>query len=176
MAVTIINNQPIRFRNADSVSEDCDCSGQRFCQLVNNTDETQFQIKASNAVTNGDFTTDLTGWAFAPKIVVTAITTNESQELECDGTIEITATGGTAPYTYSINGGAFTGDNTSGGECQGDYIITVKDSLGNEGSLVVTIFTNIICEDYQGATIQDLIDDGIILGQLYNCTLDDLQP
>jgi hypothetical protein len=176
MAITPINNQPIRFRNADSISEACDCQGQRFCQLINNTDETQFQIQSSNTVTNGDFTTDLTGWTFATKIVVTAIVTNESQPLECDGTIEINATGGTGPYTYSINGGAFTGDNTSGGECPGDYILTVKDSLGNEGSLVVTIYTNIDCSIYEGATIQDLIDDGITLGELYNCTLGDLQP
>jgi hypothetical protein len=176
MAITPINNQPIRFRNADSVSEDCDCSGQRFCQLINNTDNTQFQIQASNTVTNGEFTTDLTGWTFALKITVSATVINESADGECDGEIEVSASGGTGPYTYSIDGGAFGGGTIFSGLCDGSYIITVKDSLGNEGSLLVTIYTNVDCGLYEGSTIQDLIDDDIVLGQLYNCTLEDLQP
>jgi hypothetical protein len=57
MSVTIINNQPIRFQNEESIDESCDCLGQRFCQLVNKNDATQFQINLNtiDLVTNGGF-------------------------------------------------------------------------------------------------------------------------
>ncbi|MDG2431867.1 T9SS type B sorting domain-containing protein [Flavobacterium sp.] len=49
------------------------------------------------------------------------------------GTITINATAGTAPYTYSLNGGAFTGSNVltlnDNGSDQ-DYTYTVKDAKG----------------------------------------------
>lgn len=45
------------------------------------------------------------------------------------GSITITATGGLAPYTYSINGGAFQSANTFNGLAQGTYAITVKDAF-----------------------------------------------
>ena len=45
------------------------------------------------------------------------------------GSITVTATGGLAPYTYSINGGAFQSANTFSGLAQGSYAITVKDAF-----------------------------------------------
>lgn len=174
MAITILNNQPIRFQNSES-SGDCSCEGQRYCQLINNTDDTQFQIATSNTVTNGNFDSNLNGWTYALKVSVTVAITNESAAEECDGEIEVSGSGGTGPYTYSIEGGVFGALTTFSNLCAGTYVITVKDSLGNEGSASVTVFTNVTCGDYEGATIQDLIDSGITLGQLYNCTLGDLQ-
>lgn len=176
MAVTNIPNQPIRFRNSDSISEDCDCLGQNFCQLVNKNDATKFQVSSSNRVSNGTFESNLDGWVVFESITVLASITNESAEDECDGELEIIATGGTAPYTYSINGGSFGASNTFSDLCPGSYLITVLDDDGNEGSLYVTIFTNIVCGDYEGTTIDELTTDGVTLGQLYNCTFDDLKP
>lgn len=43
------------------------------------------------------------------------------------GSITITASGGLAPYSYSINGGAFQSSNTFTGLTQGAKTITVKD-------------------------------------------------
>lgn len=44
------------------------------------------------------------------------------------GSITVNATGAIAPYTYSINGGAFQPGNTFSGLAQGTYTIAVKDS------------------------------------------------
>jgi hypothetical protein len=61
--ITTIPNQPIRLQNSDDIDTSCDCLGQRFCQLINKNDTTQFQIEsATNLVTNGTFDEDLDGW------------------------------------------------------------------------------------------------------------------
>lgn len=177
MSVTPIKNQPIRFQDVNDVDVSCDCLGQNFCQLINKNDETQFQVNSTDQVTNGNFESNLDEWEILEAIEVSIVDiTNESSEGECDGSIEVSATGGTGPYTYSIDGGSFGGSAIFTGLCPGTYIITAKDSEGNEGSVTVELFTNVTCGDYSGATIQDLIDAGITLGELYNCTLDDLQP
>jgi hypothetical protein len=177
MSITIIPNQPIRLQNEDDIDLSCDCLGQNFCQLVNKNDNTQFQISSSDQVSNGDFDTDLTGWDIYEAITGTVYITNESSESECDGEVTITASGGTGPYTYSIdNGVTFQSADNFANLCEGDYAIIIKDSNDNTGSVEFTIYVNVDCSLYEGATIQDLIDDGITLGQLYNCTLGDLQP
>lgn len=169
MAITIIKNQPIRFLNADTPSSDCDCLGQSFCQLVNKNDSTQFQVNSSNQAINGTFDNNLDNWNVFEKIAVSVIITNESVEEECDGEIEVTATGGTGPYTYSINGGTFSGINTFTGLCAGVHVITVKDSNGNEGSVSVEIVTNIVCGSYKDT--DDLIP--FQTSQLLNCLTSD---
>ncbi len=174
MAITPIPNQPVNFNNI-ALPAECACMGQEFSQLVNKDDQTQFQIKSTSVISNGDFETDLTGWNIFEEIEIEAAITNESEAGECDGAITAAAAGGTAPYTYSIDGGAF-GSGTFTGLCAGEHTIVAKDVNGNEGNLTIEVFTNIVCGDYEGATIQDLIDDGILLGQLYNCTLESLQP
>ena len=56
-----------------------------------------------------------------------------------NGTITITATGGTAPYTYSNNGVTFQNSNFFTGLTGGTYTITVKDANGCTNAVVVTI-------------------------------------
>ncbi|MCF8247533.1 MAG: proprotein convertase P-domain-containing protein [Saprospiraceae bacterium] len=52
---------------------------------------------------------------------------------ESDGKITISdVTGGTAPYTYSLNGGAFSSQTTYWNLAPGDYTIRVKDATGYE--------------------------------------------
>lgn len=53
------------------------------------------------------------------------------------GSITINATGGIAPYSYSINGGAFQSSNVFSGLTQGAKTITVKDSYC--GTLTKTV-------------------------------------
>ena len=49
----------------------------------------------------------------------------------CDGQIAIAApTGGTAPYTYNIGGGAFGGTSTFTGLCAGNYNVIAQDFNG----------------------------------------------
>lgn len=49
-----------------------------------------------------------------------------------DGQLIATANGGTSPYTYSIDGGPFTGSGTFTGLAAGSYDITARDANGCE--------------------------------------------
>jgi hypothetical protein len=58
---------------------------------------------------------------------------------ENNGSITASATGGTAPYMFSINAGAFSSNNVFSGLAAGSYTIHVKDANGCEKTTVVTI-------------------------------------
>lgn len=171
MGVSNIPNQPIRFRDVNTISEDCDCLGQNFCQLVNKNDATQFQLSSTDQVTNGNFESNLDGWNVLEAIILTAAITNESAADECDGLVTISATGGTGPYTYSIDGGSFGASDTFSDLCAGTYTFTAKDADGNEGSLIVYVDTNITCGDYAGSDTDDLLP--LNTSQLLNCLTSD---
>ncbi|WP_348798281.1 T9SS type B sorting domain-containing protein [Flavobacterium adhaerens] len=76
--------------------------------------------------------------AFSNVVTVTPTTTpdfttshiNVSCPGGSDGTITITAANGIAPYTYSINGGAFQTDNYFANLVAGTYAIAIKDAKG----------------------------------------------
>jgi hypothetical protein len=171
MGIVIIENQPITFYQEGQ--ESCDCSGQNFCQLVEQTDSTQFVLRSTNRVVDGSFTGGLDSWLIVQLPSISIVTINESSTGICDGEAEVTSDTG---VEFSFNGGTYSGTNTITGLCDGCYFVTVKDIDGNESSASFCIYTNIVCLDYKGSTIQDFINDGILLGQLYNCTLGDIQP
>lgn len=172
MSVTPINNQPIRFQNIDSIDESCDCMGQNFCQLINKNDTTQFQLNATNNVSNGTFESNLDGWGIFEEIIVELVSIiNESSSGACDGSLTISASGGTGPYTYSIDGGDFGASTTLSNLCTGTYLITVKDSIGNEGSIASYIVTNIVCGSYTGSDTDDLLT--LTTAQILNCLTSD---
>jgi len=66
--------------------------------------------------------------------IVNASCTNPS-----GGSITLTASGGIAPYSYSINGGAFQSSNVFSGLTQGAKTITIKDSYCGTVTKTVTI-------------------------------------
>jgi hypothetical protein len=59
------------------------------------------------------------------------------------GTITINATGGIAPYTYSINGGAYQSSNTFTGLTPGIKTISIKDAFCGIVTKTVTVPTRI---------------------------------
>ncbi len=69
--------------------------------------------------------------------VVSPTTCNAS-----DGIITANGTGGTSPYTYSLNGGAFVGSNVFSGLATGNYSITIKDFNGCTNTTTATV-TNV---------------------------------
>lgn len=73
--------------------------------------------------------------------LVAAITgqTNVSCNGAANGSVTVTASGSTAPYSYSFNGGAFIGSGTFSGLSQGTYTITAKDGNGCTTTVPVTI-------------------------------------
>jgi len=46
----------------------------------------------------------------------------------CNGTITVTAAGGTGTKQYSLNGGAYQASNVFTGICAGNHVVTVKDA------------------------------------------------
>ncbi|WP_300666138.1 PKD domain-containing protein, partial [Fluviicola sp.] len=54
--------------------------------------------------------------------------TNVSCNGACNGSITVAASGGTLPYQYSINGGAFQASNSFTALCNGAYAVTIKDA------------------------------------------------
>lgn len=66
--------------------------------------------------------------------VSTSVVGNTPCSTSPTGSISATASGGTGPYTYSINGGAFQASGNFTGLNTGSYTITAKDNNGCTGS------------------------------------------
>lgn len=174
MAITPIPYQAIRFRTDAQVEIDnatCECLGKSYCQLINKNDDTSWQMNSTSIVDNGTFDTDLSDWDIVIAIVVAVTITNESAPDACDGEVVASASGGTGPYTYSIDGITYGASTTFSGLCSGNYTIYVKDANGDEGFADVAIAENIICGDYAGSETDDLL--GLTTNQLLNCFTDD---
>lgn len=173
MAVTIIDNQAIRFRLTTVIDADvCACSYKPFCQKVNKFDISKYQIISSNLVTNGEFADSLDGWVIGQSLTVSLTLTNESAEDACDGEIQVNVTGGTGPYEYSKDGTTFQLSDTFTGLCAGCYNIVVRDSLGNLGFASGCVATNVDCGSFSSPDLFDLKD--VDLSNLINCYLNDL--
>lgn len=80
--------------------------------------------------------------------VVTALSVTESHTKTsvcvADGTIQLRASGGMQPYTYSINNITYQSSAHFPGLAAGTYTASVKDAKGCKASVVVTITTNTI--------------------------------
>lgn len=56
-----------------------------------------------------------------------------------DGLIEVEAMGGTAPYSFNMDGGAFTAETVYADLAAGDYVFGVIDENGCEGFIEITL-------------------------------------
>lgn len=72
-------------------------------------------------------------------VTVTGSPTSPATFGGTDGSIAVSATGGSGPYTYSINGGSFQSAANFTGLAAGNYTVTVKSSAGCTGSTTVTV-------------------------------------
>lgn len=170
MPVSVIDNQPIRFRTTvEMAAQNCECSEKPFCQMVNKNDQTKYQVTTSELITNGNFASSLTGWAIGVAISLTATITNESAEGECDGDALLAATGGTGPYTYSKDGISYQSSNTFAELCSGCYGFIVKDADDNKGYATICIVANIQCGLYDST--DELLP--FETSQLLNCLTSD---
>ena len=57
-----------------------------------------------------------------------------------DGRLTVRASGGTAPYTYALNGGAFGADSVFAELGRGGYVVQVSDAEGCQTDAVVFLF------------------------------------
>jgi len=72
--------------------------------------------------------------AACPTITVTGVATTTSGPAASNGSVTATVTGGVAPYTYSVNGGAFQSSNVFANLAVGSYTIAAKDANGCLGA------------------------------------------
>jgi len=173
--IEILPFQPVLFKNVYDI-EECVCPDTPYCQIVNPIDDTQYQIKSLTSVINGNFANAGSSWETPEPLSITIAITNESAIGLCDGSVAFTPVNGTAPYQYSLNGAAPQVSGLFENLCVGCNFAYIVDSLGLYSTVEFCILKNINCAIYKGASIQDFIDDNIKLGQLYNCTLGDIQP
>ena len=69
----------------------------------------------------------------------TSATPNSPCQAGGTGTITVTASGGAAPFTYSLNSGVFQASNLFSNLVDGSYTITAKDANGCTGNGSTTI-------------------------------------
>lgn len=79
------------------------------------------------------------------------------------GSVTISATGGIAPYTYSIDGGAYQSSATFNGLSQGNHTITIKDAYCGILTKTITINTRLIPNVTAGPDFTILIGDAATL-------------
>lgn len=70
---------------------------------------------------------------------INTVITNTSCYDASDGIINITASGGTAPYTYSLNGGSYLQSNVFDNLSAGHYDLQIRDAQGCVASYAATI-------------------------------------
>lgn len=173
MGITIIPNQPIMFRNVSEEQDGCECNEQSFCQIINELDETQFQIRSTNSVLNPNFDGVLDPWYSQLPIQIQLVVTNVSPEGDCDGSISLSSSNYSAPISYSLNGGDFVpvmgSDIDFNDLCEGYGFATVRDSEGNEASVEFYIVENINCSLYDST--DELLP--FQTSQLINCLTSD---
>lgn len=170
--ITLLNNQPIRLRNSEVVDDEtCKCLGHNYCQPINKNDETQFQIKSDNEINNGDFLNDLNGWNIYLAVELDLISISNPTFATCDGVLSVSASGGTGPYQYSIDGGPFGGSGIFNLLCPGYHFIIAKDSIDNEGTLDFILEESPVCSTFNGSITDDLLSYNT--NQLLNCYSDD---
>ncbi|MGI8583649.1 MAG: beta strand repeat-containing protein, partial [Chitinophagaceae bacterium] len=87
-------------------------------------------VKDANGITATSAPLTISGGSTIVNLTVTV--TLNGQILINGGTtsLTVTATGGVAPYTYSLNGGSYVSSNVFSGLTAGTYVVTVKDANG----------------------------------------------
>jgi hypothetical protein len=88
---------------------------------------------------NGCTTTTTATIVCPPPLIVSAVANQPKCTASDDGTITVTASGGTAPYTYSLNGGAAQSSNVFSNLGGGTFTVTVTDAHGCTETVTVTL-------------------------------------
>ncbi|MBX2908800.1 MAG: T9SS type A sorting domain-containing protein [Chitinophagales bacterium] len=68
-------------------------------------------------------------------LTLNTLTTNESCHIKNDGSITITASGGTPPYSYQLNNQVYQSSNVFNGLAAGTYSVKVKDANNDSVSI-----------------------------------------
>jgi gliding motility-associated-like protein len=110
-------------------------------------------IAGNYSITARDFTGEsASGIAslLSPCPTVTTTSTDAGCR-QMDGTLTAKGSGGVAPYTYSINGTGFQAGDVFTGLAAGHYTVTVKDDLGQKGTVPAKV-SGVACFQLQVST------------------------
>lgn len=103
------------------------------------------------------------------------VITPPSSPSACDGSIQAVVSLGTTPYEYSLDGITWQLSDTFTGLCALEYTVYARDSDCSQGTKPAYLLP-VNCGDFKGFTLQQIIDLGITLGQVLDCTLCDFVP
>ncbi|MBX7226824.1 MAG: hypothetical protein K1X55_12400, partial [Chitinophagales bacterium] len=113
--------------------------------MTNNTDTVFVAIATGNYIVT---VTDAFGCSASDTVnliptgsLTTSYTTTDASCGQCNGTIDVTVSGGIAPYTYLWNDGATTQDRT--GLCAGTYSVSITDVSGCSSSIINIVIGNV---------------------------------
>ncbi|MEL6632127.1 MAG: gliding motility-associated C-terminal domain-containing protein [Bacteroidota bacterium] len=149
--ISVSSNAPIRAFLSDLQDVRCfgDSNGQVTLNASGGIGNYQYALNGGALQTNGNFT-DLAAGAYQVNVADDSTCAGTfsfeieepdtldfslfSQQISCyqaaDGEISLTGSGGTSPYSYSIDGGSFQFQNDYGGLTPGDYTVQVRDING----------------------------------------------
>src|SRR5690606_19047078 len=88
---------------------------------------------------NGCIETSAVSISEPDELVVTAVWTELTCNCSADGQVEVTVTGDTAGYEYSLDGTTFQGSNLFENLTAGTYTITVRDANGCTATTTATV-------------------------------------
>lgn len=94
---------------------------------------------ANNCTGSANFTLVATNPCTGVTITVSGTTTNPTTAGGTNGSISASATGGTAPYMFSLNGGAFQSSGTFNNLGAGNYVVTARDANNCTGTANFTL-------------------------------------
>lgn len=125
-----------------------------------------YEATGATLVTNGSFASDLSEWTVVDGLLLSISSfTNPSDDETCDGEVELSASGGTGPFTYSIDGINYQPSTTFTALCYGqEYTFWVKDSKGVTKSIV---FQFQDCSQFANSEAFDIKD--IYAFEISNC-------
>ncbi|MEP0987559.1 SprB repeat-containing protein [Ekhidna sp.] len=92
------------------------------------------------------------------------IVTTDSGCGTSQGSIDVTASGGVEPYSYSLDGGSAQASNTFAGLSHGSYDVVVEDATGCETTQSVNILSGI---SYQNS-IKSIIENNCAISGCHN--------
>jgi hypothetical protein len=129
--VLSVNGSPSSATTLSSNSCDWQTLTYSWTSGASTTSATLEIFDANTAAGGNDFALDNVSFSTAPIISVPGTTVTNSVCNGATGSITVSASGSSAPYEYSLNGGPYQTSNMFTGLAAGPYVLTVRNACGD---------------------------------------------